>query len=71
MHKCIFCNDDVPAERVEQIGKAYCIAESCVRMGSKDSSFADRYRLVLVPKQGFTYVTVDDPVLKQGRSSGK
>lgn len=70
MHKCVFCDVEIPAERVEVLGKAYCIAEQCVRQGS-DGSFANKYRLVLVPKQGFTYVSVDDPVLKQGRSSGR
>jgi len=70
MHECVFCGVEVPAERVEIVGKAYCIAEQCVRMGS-DNSFAERYRLMLMPKQGFTYVTVDDPALKQGRSSGR
>jgi hypothetical protein len=68
MHQCVFCGVDVPTERVEVAGKAYCMAEQCI---SKGSDFAEKYRLMLMPKQGFTYVTVDDPALKQGRSSGR
>jgi hypothetical protein len=32
---------------------------------------AEQYRLILMPKQGFTYVKSDSPDLLNGKSSGR
>lgn len=69
MNTCIYCGSPVSPERVE-IGRPYCMSDSCLQEHGRQ--WAQGYRLVLVPKQGFTYVTVDDPfLLTGGRSSGK
>lgn len=65
---CVYCGTTVHAGRVET-GRQYCMASECVARGS---TFRDHYRLVLVPKQGFTYVRVTDQFLTTGgRSSGR
>jgi hypothetical protein len=65
---CVFCGDTVAAGRVA-LGKQFCMAPECIAQGS---TFARDFRLVLVPKQGFTWVRVSDPVLETlGRSSGR
>lgn len=66
---CIYCGSLFNPERYEA-GYAYCMAKTCVGTALKESQ--GNYRLVLVPKQGFAYVTSDDPFLKEGgRSSGR
>lgn len=67
VHLCVYCSGEVSQERFDT-GRGYCTSSDCVARGS---DFGDRFRLVLVPKQGFTYVSIDDPVLRAGRSSGK
>lgn len=65
---CRFCGAPVADERVE-IGKDHCMARQCV--GAYIRERREGIRLILVPKQGFTIVTPDDPVIKTGRASGK
>jgi hypothetical protein len=45
------------------------MARQCV--GAYIRERREGIRLILVPKQGFTIVTPDDPVIKTGRASGK
>jgi len=65
---CIYCGTPVPEERYE-IGYAYCVAKDCVSKSLQDRT--KDYRLILMPKQGFTYVTSDSPDLLNGKSSGR
>lgn len=65
---CIYCGTPVPQERYD-IGYDYCIAKDCVAKSLRER--AEDYRLILMPKQGFTYVSADSPDLLNGRSSGR
>ena len=65
---CPYCGTDVAIERVE-LGYAYCMSKDCVSKGISDRMAG--FRLILMPKQGFTYVTADSPDLFNGRSSGR
>ncbi len=66
--KCLYCEGEVPQERID-IGKEYCMSPDCVSKGVAQAMSG--YRLVLMPKQGFTYVHADSDELKYGRSSGR
>jgi hypothetical protein len=67
--KCIYCDNDVPEARVE-IGKMYCMDKYCVGKGVSEAMSG--FRLVLMPKQGFTYVMVDsDDMHNNNKSSGR
>ena len=67
--KCLFCDALVPEGRIE-IGYRYCMARACVAKGLHGRS--DGVRLVLMPKQGFTYVFADSNDLRNnGKSSGR
>lgn len=69
MLSCPFCRGHVPTPRF-LAGYTYCTDTNCVAQGLRTRR--DGYRLVLMPKQGFTYVSVNDPNLKTiGRSSGR
>jgi len=65
---CPYCDVLVNPERVEA-GYAYCMASECVSKGIRDRMAG--FRLILMPKQGFTYVKADSPDLLNGRSSGR
>lgn len=65
--QCNTCGEPVLPARWE-LGYHYCMKPECTRV---QPSKMDNYRLVLVPKQGFTYVEIDSPHLKNGRSSGR
>lgn len=67
--ECQFCQEPVSEDRWEA-GYTYCQSSNCVQQGL--AFRRGEYRLILVPKQGFTYVLKSDPALKQaGRSSGR
>lgn len=65
---CIHCGQPVSQERYEA-GYEYCMDKSCVvkALQARQSNL----RLILMPKQGFTYVFKDSPDLKNGKSSGR
>lgn len=64
---CVVCNSPVNPDRWA-IGYDYCMSPDCAHELRERAS---RYRLVLVPKQGFTYVDADSPYLLDGKSSGR
>ena len=64
---CIYCGSEVNPERYEA-GYTYCMTSLCVSKGLRDK---EQYVLILMPKQGFTYVSKDSPDLLNGRSSGR
>ena len=51
-----------------EAGYEYCMAPECAHQLRER---AEQYRLILVPKQGFTYVEADSPHLLSGKSSGR
>jgi len=65
--ECINCGQPVPPARWE-IGRHTCL-KSCVvkALQARQSNL----RLILMPKQGFTYVFSDSNDLKNGKSSGR
>jgi hypothetical protein len=65
---CIYCGQPVPQARVEA-GYTYCMSTSCVVQGLQERQ--SRLRLILMPKQGFTYVFSDSDDLLHGKSSGR
>ena len=65
---CIHCGQPIAQARYEA-GYDYCMDKSCVSLGLRERMSG--FRLVLMPKQGFTYVSVDSDDLKHGRSSGR
>lgn len=65
---CIHCGQPVSQERYEA-GYEYCMDKSCVVKALQARQ--DNLRLILMPKQGFTYVFKDSPDLKNGKSSGR
>ena len=62
---CVSCGDPVNPARWE-LGYHNCMKPACA-----GPSKLDNYRLILVPKQGFTYVDKDSPYLLDGKSSGR
>ena len=64
---CVVCGQPVSPARWE-IGK-----NTCPTCGSYKANYevARDYRLVLNPKQGFTFVESDSPHLLDGKSSGR
>jgi hypothetical protein len=64
---CIYCGQPVLQARWEA-GYHYCFNPICAH---ELRSRQEQYRLILVPKQGFTYVEADSPHLLEGRSSGR
>jgi len=68
MATCIYCGTEYSIAR-QKCGYDWCMDKVCVSKGIAGAMA--NYRLVLMPKQGFTYVTVDSPDLKHGRSSGR
>jgi len=66
--ECIYCATSVAQERYDA-GYPYCMAGECVSKGLRDRRLG--FRLILMPKQGFTYVSADSPDLLNGRSSGR
>jgi hypothetical protein len=66
---CIHCGLDIPQARAEA-GYVYCMDKTCVSKAL--SSRQANLRLVLMPKQGFTYVFSDSPDLRNNnKSSGR
>ena len=65
---CIYCGQPVMPERWEA-GYEYCMAKPCVASALNGSM--DKYRLILMPKQGFGIVLADSPDLLNGKSSGR
>jgi len=65
---CIYCGKPVLPERWEY-GYQYCMDRKCVSLGMRGSM--DDFRLILMPKQGFTIVPSDSDDLKHGKSSGR
>jgi len=69
MATCIYCGTEYSLER-QQCGYDWCMDKACVSKGIAGAMA--NYRLVLMPKQGFTYVAVDSDDLKtNGKSSGR
>jgi hypothetical protein len=67
--KCIYCDNNVSEARIS-IGKQYCMDKYCVGKGLSEARSG--FRLVLMPKQGFTYVQVDSNEMRNnGKSSGR
>jgi hypothetical protein len=67
--KCLFCDAIVSQDRYD-CGYAYCMDKSCVvkALQARQSNL----RLVLMPKQGFTYVFADsDDLRNNNKSSGR
>jgi hypothetical protein len=66
--QCPYCDASVPQARWEA-GYEYCMNKDCVSKGIRERQAG--FRLVLMPKQGFTYVYADSDDLHNGRSSGR
>ena len=64
---CIYCGKPVLQARWEA-GYEYCMSASC---SYELQERREQYRLILMPKQGFTYVSADSPDLLSGKSSGR
>jgi endogenous inhibitor of DNA gyrase (YacG/DUF329 family) len=65
---CPYCGKDVVQERWN-MGYQYCMDSTCVAIALEPAK--SEYRLILMPKQGFAYVSKDSPDLKYGKSSGR
>ena len=66
---CKFCGAEVNPERFE-LGYHYCMDRACQKKAL--SGFADNWRLILVPKQGFQWVPAHSEDLKMNnKSSGR
>lgn len=65
---CVTCGNPVNPERWE-LGYFYCMSRRCLT--ANGIAGRENYRLMLVPKQGFTIVHKDSPDLKNGKSSGR
>jgi hypothetical protein len=64
---CVVCGKPVLQARWD-IGYNYCFDPNCAHeLRERASEFV----LVIVPKQGFTYVHKDSPDLLSGKSSGR
>ena len=66
--QCIYCGQEYALARFEA-GYHWCMDSVCVSQGLSGSMA--KYRLILMPKQGFAYVLVDSPDLRSGKSSGR
>lgn len=66
--ECVICSAPVAEGRWE-LGYEYCTDKTCVAKAL--SGRRAGFRLVLMPKQGFTYVPAESDDLKRGRSSGR
>jgi len=64
---CVVCSSPVNPDRWA-IGYDYCMSADCAHQLRERAS---KYRLILVPKQGFTYVEADSTHLQIGKSSGR
>jgi hypothetical protein len=64
---CVVCGKPVLQARWE-LGYDYCMDSLCAHELRERAS---KYRLILIPKQGFTYVESDSPHLLSGKSSGR
>lgn len=64
---CVVCGQPVLQARWE-LGYDYCMEGDCAHELRERAS---KYRLILVPKQGFTYVEASSPLLLDGKSSGR
>lgn len=65
---CTVCGEQVAQERWD-LGYHYCMKRECA---SVQPSKLENYRLILMPKQGFGFVTKDSPDLKEAnKSSGR
>ena len=64
---CTVCGSPVLAGRWE-IGYRYCFDPNCAHELRERAS---KYVLIILPKQGFTYVEADSPHLLDGKSSGR
>lgn len=65
---CIYCGQPVPQARIEA-DYDYCMSSDCVAKALQERQ--SRLRLILMPKQGFTYVFSDSNDLLHGKSSGR
>jgi hypothetical protein len=65
---CIYCGEPVSQPRYEA-GYEYCMSKDCVSKAL--SPRQAEFRLTLMPKQGFAYVSSDSPDLLNGKSSGR
>jgi hypothetical protein len=68
MANCIYCGNEFAQARLDA-GYPYCMDKTCVTKGI--SGRMAEFRLILMPKQGFTYVYSDSPDLLNGKSSGR
>jgi len=67
--KCQYCGDEF-SERRAELGYTYCMKPACAVEPLTERG--NNYQLVLMPKQGFTYVSKDSTDLKtSGKSSGR
>jgi hypothetical protein len=64
---CVVCGQPVIQARWE-LGYDYCMSPDCAHELRDRQS---KYRLILVPKQGFTYVEATSTDLHTGKSSGR
>lgn len=64
---CSVCGKPVLPARWEA-GYHYCFDPNCAHELRERQ---DKYRLILMPKQGFTYVQANSPDLRDGKSSGR
>lgn len=65
---CRFCGGPVDPERVAA-GYTHCMNNQC--LAYYHGEFRQRMALVLVPKQGFTFVPRDEVKNQSGRASGR
>jgi len=65
---CIYCGQPVLQARIEA-DYDYCMSPDCVAQALQARQ--SNIRLILMPKQGFTYVFSDSNDLKYGKSSGR
>lgn len=65
---CITCDNAVNPKRWA-LGYHYCMSRECININGIKGR--ENYRLILMPKQGFTIVHKDSPDLKIGKSSGR
>lgn len=64
---CTVCGTPVNPDRWA-LGYEYCMSPDCAHLLRERQS---QYRLILVPKQGFTYVEAGSTHLHTGKSSGR
>ena len=65
---CIYCDAEFSLERYDA-GYPYCMDKSCVVKALQARQA--NVRLIIMPKQGFTYVFSNSDDLKHGKSSGR